>query len=292
MDLSHKDSSRSNTEVVGTQSISRAATLLRVIATRNTVGLRLSELVATTGLERPTARRILQGLIREGFVRQVASTHRYFLGRALFELGLVASPDFDVRGLCAPSLDRVSTSTGDTAFLTIRSGFDSVCIDRYEGSYPVRALTVEIGARRALGSTAGGLALLSNLPDVEVRAIIAANARRLPGYGTLTASKLSRMVARGRKLGYALNRNDIISGVTGVGFALRGPPHMPDLALSVAAISSRLDEIRQQEVVAVLRREANIITRQFTKWSSVARHRHDVTQQTAKLSKPLRRTFL
>jgi DNA-binding IclR family transcriptional regulator len=272
MDLSTIYSPRSGTEAAGTQSIGRAAALLRVIATRNTVGLRLSELVAATGLERPTARRILQGLIHEGFVRQATSTHRYFLGRALFELGLVASPDFDVRGLCASSLNRIITSTGDTAFLTIRSAFDSVCIDRYEGSYPVRALTVEIGARRALGSTAGGLALLSNLPDAEVHAILSANSQRLPRYGTLTASKLWMMVGRARKLGYALNQNDIIDGVTGVGIALRGPPNIPDLALSVAAISSRLDGDRQEEIVAVLRKEAKIIMKHIAKWTAVARH--------------------
>ena len=269
MDLRKIYSPISGAETAGTQSISRAAALLRVIATRNTVGLRLSELVAATGLERPTVRRILQGLMREGFVRQAASTHRYFLGRALFELGLVASPDFDVRGLCAPSLDRIVTATGDTAFLTMRSAFDSVCIDRYEGSYPIRALTVEIGARRALGSTAGGLALLSNLPDAEVNAIISANARRLPRYGMLTASKMRMMVTRARKLGYALNRNDIIDGVTGIGVAFSGRPNIADLALGIAAISTRLDEGRQKEVVAILRTETNVIIKRIAKWASV-----------------------
>jgi DNA-binding IclR family transcriptional regulator len=151
----------------------------------------------------------------------------------------------------------------------MRSAFDSVCIDRYEGSYPIRALTVEIGARRALGSTAGGLALLSNLPDAEVNAIISANARRLPRYGMLTASKMRMMVTRARKLGYALNRNDIIHGVTGIGVAFRGRPNIPDLALGIAAISTRLDEGRQKEVVAILRTETNVIIKRIAKWASV-----------------------
>lgn len=267
MDVQKVYTPRSGAEAPGTQSLSRAAALLRVIATRNSVGLRLSELVAATGLERPTVRRLLQGLMREGFVRQAASTHRYFLGRALFELGLAASPDFDVRGVCVPSLERIAARTGDTAFLTMRSAFDSVCIDRYEGSYPIRALTVEIGARRALGSTAGGLALLAKLNDPEVEAIVSANAQRLGRYGALDSTKLRMMVRRARTLGYALNRNDIIEGVTGVGFAIRGRPDLPDLALSVAAISSRLDDERQKEVVDVLRSEAALIMKRLVEWS-------------------------
>ncbi len=244
--------------------------MLRVIATRNSVGLRLSELVTATGLERPTVRRLLQGLMREGFVRQAATTRRYFLGRALFELGLAASPEFDVRGICAPSLERIAARTGDTAFLTMRSAFDSVCIDRYEGSYPIRTLTVEIGARRALGSTAGGLALLAKLGDAEIQTIVTANAQRLSRYGALDAAKLRMMVRRARKLGYALNRNDIIDGVTGVGVALEGRPDLPDLALGVAAISSRLDERHQKEAVEVMRAEAAVITARLAHWSEMS----------------------
>jgi DNA-binding IclR family transcriptional regulator len=242
-------------EAAGTQSISRAAALLRVIATRNSVGLRLSELTTATGLERPTARRILQGLMHEGLVRQAASTHRYFLGHALFELGLAASPNFDPRRLCTPAIERIAGITGDTAFVTIRSAFDSVCIDRREGSYPVRALTVEIGARRPLGSTAGGLALLMGLPDDEVDAILSANALRLPRYGTLNPMRLRRMIERSRTLGYALNSNDIIDGVSGVAVALPHIPNLPALALSVAAISPRLDPTRQREVAGIIRDE-------------------------------------
>jgi DNA-binding IclR family transcriptional regulator len=249
-------------EPTGTQSISRAAALLRVIAARNSVGLRLSELVATTGLERPTVRRILQGLMHERLVRQATASHRYFLGHALFELGLAASPNLDPRGLCTPSIERIEATTGDTAFLTCRSAFDSVCLDRREGSYPVRALTVEIGARRPLGSTAGGLALLMSLPDDEVDTILSANALRLPRYGTLNTTRLRRMIGRSRALGYALNSNDIIDGVSGIAIALPPIPNLPALALSVAAISSRLDAPRQKDVVEVMRAEAEIVLKQ------------------------------
>lgn len=268
MDIVAIKSRDAGSDVQGTQSISRAAALLRVIATRNSVGLRLSELVAAVGLQRPTVRRLLQGLMREGFVRQATSTRRYFLGRALFELGLAASPDFDIRGVCAPSLERIATQTGDTTFLTMRSAFDSVCIDRFEGSYPVRALTVEIGARRALGSTAGGLALLAQLGDPEVDAIVRANAQRLSRYGALDTSRLRMMVKRTRTLGYALNRNDILDGVTGVGITLGGRPDLPDIALSVAAISSRLDDARQKEVVEIMRTEAALIMKQLARSAS------------------------
>lgn len=260
------DLARLSKEVPGTQSLARAAALLRVIATRNSLGLRLSELVVATGLEKPTARRLLQGLIREGFVRQAGSTRRYFLGFALFELGLAASPDFDIRGICAPSLKRIAAKTGDIAFLTMRSAFDSVCVDRYDGTYKIRSLTVEIGARRPLGSTVGGLALLAKLSDQEVEKIVLKNAKRLQRYGHLDASGLRRIVRRTRALGYALNSDDYIEGVSGVGIALRGRSNIPDLALSVVASSHRLDEARQKQIVEIMRVEADAIAKRLAAW--------------------------
>ncbi len=76
------------------------------------------------------------------------------------------------------------------------------------------------------------------------------------------------MVRRARSLGYALNRNDITDGVTGVGIVLGGRPDLPDLALSVAAISSRLDEDRQKEVVEVIRTEAALIMKRLARSGS------------------------
>lgn len=90
---------------------------------------------------------------------------RYFLGHLIFELGLAASSNFNLRDIRQSSLMRLADRTGDAVFLTIRSGYDTVCIDRKEGSFSIRALTLGVGTRRSLGVGAGGLALLMSLPD-------------------------------------------------------------------------------------------------------------------------------
>ncbi|HZQ61201.1 MAG TPA: helix-turn-helix domain-containing protein, partial [Casimicrobiaceae bacterium] len=148
----------------GTQSIQRAAMLVRVIASRSRTGMRLSEVVQHAHLERSTARRILKCLAAEGLVTQDAASRRYFLGPLVFELGLAAAPRFNLVDTCRPSLQRIAEKTGDTVFLTVRSGYDSVCLDRREGSFPIKALMMEPGTRRPLGAGAGGLALLMLLP--------------------------------------------------------------------------------------------------------------------------------
>ena len=242
----------------GTQSIQRAALLVRLIASRSAPGSRLAEVVHHSRLQRSTVRRMLKCLIEEGLVRQDAETRRYALGPLVFELGLAAAPQFNLIDLCRPALARLADATGDTVFLTARSGYDSVCIDRREGSYPIKALTLEVGTRRPLGAGAGGLALLMPLPDAEVDAIVSANAVRLRGYNNLTVPALSGMLKRARELGYALNDNHITPGATSIGLPLLSRYGHPFAAISVGAISSRMDAERQRKVAALLRREVKV----------------------------------
>jgi DNA-binding IclR family transcriptional regulator len=63
----------------GTQVVQRVAALLRSVSARNRLGARLIDLCTEVNIERPTAHRILQGLVSEGLIRQDETTKRYFL---------------------------------------------------------------------------------------------------------------------------------------------------------------------------------------------------------------------
>ena len=76
---------------------------------------------------------------------------------------------------------RIAERTGDTVFLNVRSGPDVLCIDRKEGTFPIKTLIIEVGNRRPLGVGAGGIALLMPLPDEELERVVSANEARLKG---------------------------------------------------------------------------------------------------------------
>lgn len=247
----------------GTQSIERALTLLREIAAHNRGGSRLLDLSTRTALQRPTVHRMLKCLAAENMVHQDPDTHRYFLGPMVFELGLTAAPRFNLREICHPALTRIAEATGDTAFLTQRSGLDALCLDRREGAFPIKTFTLEIGMRRPLGVGIGSLAILSALPDEEIRHIIASNTPRLPEYG-LSAASLASQVKRAQKLGYAVRETPTLAGVRSIGQALRNRGGVPFAALSVSAISSRMTDKRVAELAVLLRNEARLIEKQLS----------------------------
>ena len=242
----------------GTQTIERASLLVRLIASRSRTGMRLTEVVQHSGLQRPTAHRILKCLVDEGFLMQDTESHHYFLGPLIFELGLASAPQFNLCDICRPSLQRIAEQTGDTVFLSVRSGYDSVCIDRKEGGFPIKALTLEVGARRPLGVGAGGMALLLPLPDDAIDEIVRANARRLSTH-SLTVPSLMKMLRRSQRLGYALNDAHVTAAATTLGLPIVNRYGHPFAALSMAAISSRMPPKRQAELVAILQSEIAMI---------------------------------
>jgi DNA-binding IclR family transcriptional regulator len=243
----------------GTQSIERAARILREIASYSVHGLRLVDLATQLKLERPTIHRILTCLIRERLVMQHPQSRRYLLGHALFELGLTAATQFKLRALCHPSLKRIADQTGDVAFLTSRTGLDAISIARIEGGAPIDIAAVEIGVRRPLGVGAGSLALLMVLPDDEIKRIVHANAKRLFAYGTLTVPLLLQIVKSSQELGYAVHDSRVIPGLSGIGMVVRNSTGAPLAAISVTAMAESLTVERQQKIVALLRRESHVI---------------------------------
>jgi len=245
----------------GTQSIQRAAFLLRTIAGNNRTGLRLMDLVRISALEVSTAHRILKSLVAENLVRQDASSRLYHLGPLIFEAGLAATQQYSLRDLCQDTLRRIADTTGDTAFLNLRRDCEAVCIERKDGAFPIKVFSLNIGDRRPLGIGAGGMAILCNLPDEEVERIADEIADVLPRYGKLNQKLLLSLVKRSRERGYVLHKLHGLGSGKAVGVPIRNQSGDPIAALSIAAITSRMGQKRCEDLVALLKKEAAKIER-------------------------------
>lgn len=242
----------------GTQSVQRAAMLLRIIASHNRTGLRVVDLCELTGLRRPTVHRLLQCLANEKLVTRNMRTRNYHLGQLLYELGVTAAPAIKLEDLCRSDIRALAEVTGDMAFLTLRSGLDAVCIDRQEGSFPIRTYTLEVGTRRPLGVGAGSLAILSALPGEQISEVVQQNRARLPAYNGLTAKELLRLVRQTQNRGFVVHDGSV-SGARAVGVALIDATGSPFAALSVSAITARMQQTRWAEIVKLMRHHAQVI---------------------------------
>lgn len=237
----------------GTQSIERVVSLLRIVASKGRSGMRLAEVSAACGLPSSTCYRMLQRLEIEGLLERHAVTRKYFLGALLFELGLLARPRQLLAERCEQTLAALAEHTQDTLYLSERRGLEAVCSARALGDYPIKVLTLDVGVRRPLGIGAGGLAILCALPEQEADEIIAANAALYTSLSAMDAQQVRAAVRQGREQGFSFLDGPVISGVASVGVAFAVGHSMA--AISVAAISSRLDPTRRASVAAELHKQ-------------------------------------
>jgi DNA-binding IclR family transcriptional regulator len=243
----------------GAQTVRRAVDVLRFLATGGATGWALGDVVAAAGLTKGTAHRLLTALMADDLVEQEQTTRRYRLRVDL--LGL--QPDLDsyaaLRRLVEPELRKLAHELGDTVFLTVRSGFDALCVACELGGFPIRTFPYNVGERRPLGVGASGLAMLAQLDQDNVDRVLAFNRGRLRAHKHFAPHELQAMVERTRAEGYSVIDGLIAPGMVALGVALKDLQERPIMALSAAGIADRLPRSRWPQVVGALQRACDAI---------------------------------
>ena len=275
-------------KVPGTQVVSRVAIVLRIVGAHSPVvsngggaGASAATVANAAGLTRPTAHRLLTALTQEGLLDFDAGTSRWFLGPEIYLLGSVAAQRFDVTDIAREIVARLAELTGESAFLSVRRGSETVCLLREEGSFPVRSHVLSEGIRFPLGVASAGLAILAFLPDDEIEAHLRNMGDRngiaedragnslVPGFGEEhSREKVWERIRHTRKNGYALNPGLLVEGSWGMGAAIFDAAGRPAWALSLTGIDSRFKPERQSELGQLLVEQAHIVTRKLRAESS------------------------
>ena len=246
-------------KATGTQLLDRAVAILGYLGDVGEAGARSTDLAEALGLTQPTAHRIIGALERHGLIEREQSTKRYRLGLSLFVLGAKAADGPGFRRICHPALLRLAAETGDTVFLMARSGFNTVCVDRQEGSYMIDSLTGRIGGQIPLGVGPASQAILAWLPPEEAAIILATNAPHYGSFNGLSRQEIADRLPTIRAQGYAFDHGRLVEGISALAMPIR--PQGRDVAGSIAInmTSARLQQERLPELIALLGGEVEAI---------------------------------
>jgi DNA-binding IclR family transcriptional regulator len=241
----------------GTQSIRRAVEILRQVARYGRSGARLVDVTEALNLQRSTVHRILQCMAAEGLITQKTPGIRYVMGPLAFELGLGVTLREKLREISRPSLQRIASESGDVAFLSIRSGIETVTIDYAEGAFPIKAYTRQIGDRRPIGFGAVGISMLALMPQHEAESLINQGAHALKAFNNETSADALNRLDTAKRRGYALHERPSMQ-LRAIALAFRNPDGEPFAAFSLCAIASRLKKHRIDEMITLIKSEIAI----------------------------------
>lgn len=235
------------------QTLDRALRLLIELSRRRNMGWRLSDLARECRLDLATASRLLGGLAAHGFVARRGSDRHFIIGPELLNLGFAADYHSDFVRAAEAAAREVAAETRQIAFVFVQSGDDFVCVAR-SGRSGLKALGIQVGTRRALLLSAGGVAILLALPNAIRTAIIDENRARLARAKDERTPGIERMLRRSLRLRYALNSNDIVPGITAVGVGVSLPIPWRAASILIAGPSDALDERAIERAAGVLER--------------------------------------
>jgi len=239
------------------QVIDRMSSLLDAVA-RYPEPVSLKILAAETGLHSSTAFRILDSMLRNGFVERDAAS-KYQLGRKLLSLGSRVRAQSDVRQIALPVMTRLCDELGESVNLTIREGDEVVYIEK---ATPNRMMHVQqlVGSRAPLHVTAVGKLMLAMAGDEECRGY--AMRTNLPAYTRNTINDLPSLLTEAERLrsqGFAFDDEEAEIGVGCIGTLIFDASANIIAGLSISAPIER----RQSDWVNNLMQAAQQISEEF-----------------------------
>ncbi|MDO5745641.1 MAG: IclR family transcriptional regulator [Micrococcaceae bacterium] len=252
-----------STSYPGAQVVGRMASVLRAVSTAMPRGVSTAEVARNTSLARPTVHRLLAALTAEGFCDHDHKAGLWLLGPEMYLMGMVAAERYDITEIAREHVAALAEATGESAFLSVRRGEETVCLLRQDGAFPIRSFVLYEGKRFPLGVASAGLAILSFLPEKTMERYVAGH-DLASGHGSGHGQGLLRQrIAETRERGWAVNPGLVVEGSWGMGAAVFDTAGQPAWALSLTGIESRFSPERRPELGRLLLHHAHELSKQL-----------------------------
>ncbi len=201
----------------------------------------LSEIARRAGMPVPTVSRLLAELVA-GKALARRPDGRYEIGRRLWQLGLLAPVNQELREVALPFMHDIHAATGDVVHIAVREGSAALYVERIVGRGSVPVLS-RMGSRLPLHATGVGKVLLAEAPP-EVLDEVLANLTPLTRYTITDPAQLLPDLAETRRRGYARTMEEMTLGSASIAVPVRPEPGPPVAALGVVTSPAR-PKVRQ-----------------------------------------------
>ena len=221
------------------RAVSRALSVLDVL-TGATRGMLLTEIAAIAGLDRATTFRLLHVLAAHGYAHRCDATKRY---TATFRPGMRAKRELPgvVGAMVRPALAELHTETGAAVSVASLMGSEVCYYQEFLGRDQIGAELFR-GKRLPSHATACGKALMAGQSVADVHRIYEFTPLHAYTASTIrTVAELKQTLWTIRKTGFATNQGEFESNRLCVALAVRTPPWMEALSLSVSLPSGQAE---------------------------------------------------
>jgi IclR family transcriptional regulator, pca regulon regulatory protein len=221
-------------------------------------GQTLAEVARDTQLPRAAVRRFLLTLEELGYVR--SEDRRFSLTPRVLELGYAYLSALSLPEIAQPHLRLLVGQVDESCSMSVLDDTDIVYVAR-EPTRRIMTVAISIGTRFPAYATSMGRAMLSQLPEAELRAVLARSHPRSLTPKTISGpEQLLFEMARVRQQGWALVDQELEDGLRSIAAPVRNPRGQTLAAVNLSTHASRttLDELRGPLLAQLLQTVAAI----------------------------------
>jgi IclR family transcriptional regulator, KDG regulon repressor len=176
-----------------------------------------AEITRKTGLPKTTVFRILKSMEKAGFFKYDSQTERYSLGLRFFELGGIVYSSLSIRKAAAYYMDALSNDLKATILLGVIKDDQLFYVDKRESDSIVR-VTSHSGLKRPPHYGMLGMTLLAYMDKQERKRLLDLYPpTKITEKTASDRDDILRTLDETKKLGYYVEVDQIIEGLTGVG---------------------------------------------------------------------------
>ncbi len=192
------------------------------------------DIAARCNLPKSTVSRLTFTLTRLGYLHYVEPLAKYRLGTAILTLGASMLARLDVRHLARPLMEEVAVFSKAHVGLGARDRLSMVYVDCCRGESAV-ALTLDVGSRISVSTSAMGRAFLAVCTDAE-RAPILEEIRALDDVNwPRTRDGIEKAIADHRTLGCVSSFGEWQENVNAIAVGFRPGGGLPAMAVNCGA---------------------------------------------------------
>jgi DNA-binding IclR family transcriptional regulator len=248
------------TELSGDTPVLRLVALLEVIAAKDQ-RYSLQGLAEATGLPKPTLHRMLQQLESAALLQRGAEGRTYGTAPRLRRLAENLLLNDSQDGARHAVLRHLVDEVGESCNITALSGSEVVYLDRVETPAPLR-FYLHPGSRVPAHCSASGKLFLAQMSPAQRRRTLAGVSLERYTPNTITDGEaLEAELARVRRDGHALDREEFLPGLLCVAVPVPNPQGRSSMGVAVQAPAIRFTVERALQVLPALQRAAAALAR-------------------------------
>jgi DNA-binding IclR family transcriptional regulator len=223
------------------RALARGLQILEILAS-DTRGLALSTIAREARLAKSSTHRLLQTLMKNGYVAQDSShSDHYFPTLKLLTLSNKLIEDTNLSIVARPHLEFLARASGETVHLVLLDQGSVVYIEKVESPNPIRMYS-QIGNRAPLHCTGVGKAVLAFLPEKQREAFLNSDPlRRYTDHTLAQPDVLREHLVQIRAQGYAIDNGEHEEHVRCIAMPLFARNGQVVGAVSIAAVSYRVE---------------------------------------------------